>query len=75
MMATSTTRKADQTRAANRLPKVGGSDAIGVTEHDIARLAYERYQARGGAHGHDLDDWVQAELELVGAVSAVERSR
>jgi hypothetical protein len=31
---------------------------------DIARRAYELYLARGCQHGHDLEDWVQAEREL-----------
>lgn len=26
--------------------------------------AYELYEQRGGEHGHDFDDWLQAELEL-----------
>jgi hypothetical protein len=30
----------------------------------IARRAYERFVARGGAHGHDLEDWLEAEHEL-----------
>ncbi len=30
----------------------------------IARRAYERFMARGGAHGHDLEDWLEAEREL-----------
>lgn len=30
----------------------------------IARRAYEVYLARGGEHGHDLEDWLQAEREL-----------
>jgi len=30
--------------------------------HDeIARVAYESYEARDCAHGHDLDDWLVAE--------------
>ena len=29
-----------------------------------ARRAYELYLARGGAHGHDVEDWLQAEREL-----------
>jgi hypothetical protein len=28
---------------------------------DIARDAYELYEKRGMAHGHDLDDWLNAE--------------
>ncbi len=31
--------------------------------HDeIARVAYELYLKRGCVHGHDLDDWLEAEL-------------
>jgi len=38
--------------------------------HDeIARRAYDGYLARGGEHGHDLDDWLQAERELSGSDS------
>jgi hypothetical protein len=35
-----------------------------VTSDDIARHAYALYLARGGEHGHDVDDWLQAEREL-----------
>ena len=31
---------------------------------EIARRAYEIFLERGGAHGSDSDDWLQAELEL-----------
>ncbi|MEO5740270.1 MAG: DUF2934 domain-containing protein [Vicinamibacterales bacterium] len=30
----------------------------------VARRAYEIYQRRGGNHGADLDDWLEAEREL-----------
>lgn len=30
----------------------------------IAERAHEIYKARGGAHGKDADDWLEAELEL-----------
>jgi hypothetical protein len=33
---------------------------------DIARRAYDLYVARGGEHGHDVEDWLQAERELNG---------
>ena len=34
--------------------------------HDaLARRAYEIFQRRGGAPGRDLDDWLQAERELL----------
>jgi hypothetical protein len=31
---------------------------------DVARRAYELYEARGGEPGADLDDWLKAESEL-----------
>ena len=30
----------------------------------IAEAAYQRYLRRGGEHGRDFDDWVEAEREL-----------
>jgi hypothetical protein len=37
---------------------------VSTTGADIARRACELYESRGGEHGHDLDDWLQAEREL-----------
>lgn len=34
------------------------------THDDIARRAHQLYEARGGEHGRDLEDWYQAEREL-----------
>ena len=31
----------------------------------IARRAFELFEGRGGGHGHDADDWITAELELL----------
>ena len=36
-----------------------------MLEHAIRHRAYELYLQRGKAHGHDVDDWLQAEAELV----------
>jgi hypothetical protein len=33
----------------------------------IANRAYELFLARGGEQGHDLDDWLRAEQELIDA--------
>jgi len=49
--------------AANRSPKPPAQPAA-VTHADVARRAYDLYMARGCEHGHDVDDWVQAEDEL-----------
>ena len=35
-------------------------------QDEIARRAYEIFEQRGRLHGHDLDDWLQAERELRG---------
>ena len=32
---------------------------------EIVRRAYEIFEERGRIHGHDLDDWLQAERELL----------
>jgi hypothetical protein len=51
-------------RSCRRPPKVLTDATANVTEHDIARRAYDLYLARDHQHGHDLDDWLQAEREL-----------
>jgi hypothetical protein len=32
-------------------------------ENDVARRAYRRFEERGYEHGHDMDDWLEAERE------------
>jgi hypothetical protein len=32
---------------------------------EIARRAYDLFVARGGEHGHDLEDWLEAESALL----------
>jgi hypothetical protein len=36
------------------------------TLEDIAARAHEHFLARGGDHGHDVEDWLAAEAELRG---------
>ncbi|MGA8309630.1 MAG: DUF2934 domain-containing protein [Terriglobales bacterium] len=36
-----------------------------MLEHATRCRAYELYVQRGMAHGHDVDDWLKAEAELV----------
>ncbi|MBI3181571.1 MAG: DUF2934 domain-containing protein [Myxococcales bacterium] len=36
----------------------------GPTHEEIARRAYELWQARGRTHGRQEEDWLQAEREL-----------
>jgi hypothetical protein len=46
------------------------AQASGFVERDaIAHRAYELFQERGSEMGHDLDDWLRAEHELIEAKS------
>jgi len=42
------------------------------TDEEIGLRAYQIYLERGGADGHDVDDWVQAERELFGKYQRTE---
>jgi hypothetical protein len=35
-----------------------------MTQEQIAKRAYEIWLSRGGQHGSDVNDWLQAEAEL-----------
>ena len=52
-------------RATDRTPQ-----APAVTSNDIARLAYELFERRGRSHGAELDDWLEAERQLVNGAGA-----
>jgi hypothetical protein len=43
-----------------RQPQLAGSPSV----EEIRQRAYEIYLERGGAHGWDRDDWLQAERDL-----------
>ena len=58
-----------RTKTASRVSTDGLGPALprpqaSVTDHEVASRAYELYLARSCEHGHDLDDWLQAEREL-----------
>lgn len=55
-----TTRRATELRVD---PEPRQTSAA-VNPDDVARRAYEIYEARGAAPGADLDDWLHAEREL-----------
>lgn len=42
------------------------------TRREIERRAHERYRARGGVHGNDLDDWLAAEEDVRAERAAVQ---
>ena len=39
-------------------------------QEEIARRAYELYEARGYVKGFDVQDWLQAEQDIVGSTQA-----
>ena len=68
---TSSPRKRTTTKKPNgdvaEVPKPNGQsrlDTVDPTEEDIRLRAYHRYLERGGSHGADFDDWVEAERDL-----------
>ena len=63
-MAKATTRKR-AAPVADRAPKP--QQPATVTNHDIARRAYDLYLARGCEHGRDVEDWLLAERTPVSA--------
>jgi hypothetical protein len=38
------------------------------TQEEIALRAYHIYQERGGIPGNELEDWIEAERQLVGEI-------
>jgi hypothetical protein len=36
----------------------------------IAEVAHRLFVARGGEHGHDLDDWLEAERQVLSTMAA-----
>jgi hypothetical protein len=64
--------------AAHRSLKVPTAQKTldGPTHEEISARAFERYLERGAADGADLDDWLQAERELLGQrVDALDTKR
>jgi hypothetical protein len=47
-----------------RLMAKNTSDRERPSRHEIARLAYEFYEAGGRRDGQDVDDWLAAEEQL-----------
>ena len=53
----------------NMAPKAGpvgagGNGELSLTPAEIECRAYQIFLERGSVHGHDVDDWLQAEHEL-----------
>jgi len=52
-------KKTAATNGASPKPKVAQPP-----HEEIELVAYQVFLERGGAHGHDLEDWLEAEREL-----------
>jgi hypothetical protein len=52
-------------REANKRAQGTTVATVLPTHEQIASRAYQIYLERGCQHGHDLDDWLQAEYELL----------
>ncbi len=54
---TSSTKKQTQ--------KISASNPLPAEHHENIRIAaYHRWEQRGGIHGFDVEDWLQAETEV-----------
>jgi len=62
-MAKSSSKPEAVAVAADR-PTKKSQQPTTLADGDVARRAYDLFQARGGEHGHDIEDWLQAEREL-----------
>jgi hypothetical protein len=54
--------KSQKLRSVERSENSGPVSTI--NHQDIAERAYALYLGRGGEDGHDVEDWLAAELEL-----------
>lgn len=66
--ANSKTKRAEAAPAIGGLTAPGPTESAPVTDADVARRAYDLYLARGREPGHDVEDWLQAERDLRGAI-------
>jgi hypothetical protein len=60
-MRPSVTRRAGANAA---VAKPGGAFVMDRSYDDIASRAYDLFLSRGGQHGRDIDDWLEAERQL-----------
>jgi hypothetical protein len=51
---------------ADDMPPQVSDSTSAPTYEQIAEAAYQRYLQRGGQHGQDFDDWLEAERSLRG---------
>jgi Protein of unknown function (DUF2934) len=64
MKETKSTKQAKPGRRGSANASAPSAGVSGAYDEAIARRAHELFQARGGLHGHDLDDWLEAERQI-----------
>jgi Protein of unknown function (DUF2934) len=64
MPRTSKPSNGSTTTAKPRRPPIRRPNGEAVADDLIAKRAYEIYEARGGQHGADFDDWLEAERQI-----------
>ena len=62
-------QSAPQRREATMPVKLVAADVLLNRKNEIqdviARRAYELFKDHGSVNGHDIDDWIEAEVEVV----------
>ena len=53
-------------RKKDPLPSTPHLGSLELTEEIIRQRAYHLFEQRGCEDGHDLEDWLQAEAEIMG---------
>ena len=53
-------------RRKAEIPLTLDPGSLELTEEIIQMRAYELFEQRGYQHGYDLEDWLQAEAEVIG---------
>jgi len=66
-MAKARTHQPETTASASDRSAKKNPDAAILDSRDVARRAYDLYLARGREDGRDVEDWLQAERELLAA--------
>jgi len=58
--------KENEMRATGNLNRKSSAESMDQEMREqIEKRAYELFEARGAEPGHELEDWVRAELEIV----------
>lgn len=56
----------DEAVSMSRAPQFAGDATVADVDRErVAQRAYELYLARGGADGQAMEDWLNAERELI----------